>query len=186
MSNVFTESATATVEATTFDATLIEGLFTESAAAMAALDAAESNAVEVRAREITRIADSMRMRMTVPMAQFLKGNAATNPARADIKELFEALTADGVLGEISPNTASMYASNYWLCFEEGIPFDVSARNKKVATAKLKGTATKKVDVEKYGKELIKVLAMARMLQRNDDASALLDMIVTIDPEFVEA
>jgi hypothetical protein len=186
MSNVFTESATATVEATTFDAGLIEALFTESATAMAALDAAESNAVEVRAREITRIMDSMRLHMNVPMAQFLKGNAKTNPARADIKVLFEALTADGVLGDLSPNTASMYASNYWLCFEEGIPFDVNARNKKVATAKLKGTSTKKVDVEKYGKELVKVLSMARMLQRSDDAAALLDMIIEIDPEFVEA
>ena len=186
MSNVFTQSATATVEATTFDAGLIEALFTQSAAAMAALDAAEATAVEVRAREITRIMDSMRLHMDVPMAQFLKGNAATNPARADIKELFEALTADGVLGEISPNTASMYASNYWLCFEQGIPFDVSARNKKVATAKLKNAPGKKVDVEKYGKELIKVLTMARMLQRSDDAAALLDMIVEIDPEFVEA
>jgi hypothetical protein len=182
----FTESATATVEATTFDAGLIEGLFTQSADAMAALDAAESNAVEVRAREITRIMDSMRLKMTVPMAQFLKGNAKTNTARADIKELFEALTADGVLGEISPNTASMYASNYWLCFEQGIPFDVNARNKKAATANLRGPSAKKINVEKYGKELIKVLAMARMLQRSDDASALLDMIVEIDPEFVEA
>jgi len=182
----FLESATATVEATTFDTALIEGLFNESANAMAALDAAESNAIEVRAREITRIMDSMRVRMSVPMAQFLKGNAKTNTARADIKVLFEALTADGVLGEISPNTASMYASNYWLCFEEGIPFDVRARIKKVEKAKLKGTPTKKVDVEKYGKELIKVLAMARMLQRSDDAAALLDMIVEIDPEFVEA
>ena len=182
----FIESATATVDATTFDAGLIESMFTQSADAMQALDAAEANAVEVRAREITRIMDSMRLHMKVPMATFLKGNSVTNTARAEIKELFEALTADGVLGEISPNTASMYASNYWLCFEQGIPFDVSARNKKVATAKLKGTTTKKVDVEKYGKELIKVLAMARMLQRNDDASALLDMIVTIDPEFVEA
>ena len=181
----FVESATATVEATTYDAGLIETLFTQSAVAMAALDTAEANAVEVRAREITRIMDSMRVRMKVPMAQFLKGNAKTNPARADIKELFEALTADGVLGEISPNTASMYASNYWLCFEEGIPFDVNARNKKVATTKLKGTS-KKVDIEKYGKALVAALGMARLLQRNDDAAALLDMVVEIDPEFVEA
>jgi hypothetical protein len=182
----FIESATSTVEATTFDATLIEGLFTESAIAMAALDAAESNVVEVRAREITRVMDSMRLKMTVPMAQFLKGNSVTNTARAEIKGLFEALTVDGVFGEIAPSTASVYASSYWLCFETGIPFDLNARDKKSKTAKLKGKPGAKVDVEKYGKELIKILAMARMLQRSEDASALLDMIVSIDPEFTEA
>jgi hypothetical protein len=182
----FIESATATVEATTFDAKLIEGVFVEAANAMAILDAAEANVVDVRAREITRLMDSMRVRMKVPMAQFLKGNAKTNPARAEIKALFEAFTADGILGEIAPSTASVYASSYWLCFENGIPFDLNARDKKSKTAKLKNAPGKKVDVEAYGKELIKVLAMARLLQRSDDASALLDMVVSIDSEFVEA
>lgn len=189
MSNVFIESATATVEATTFDASLIEGLFTESAAAMAALDAAESNAVDTRNREITRIMDSMSMRRNVPMAEFLKGNARTNTARAEIKELFEALTADGILGEISPNTARCYAGAYWICFEAGIPFSPSAANdksKETAAGKVKAPKGKGVDVEKFGKELAKCLAMARTLKRNDDAAALLDMIVEIDPEFVEA
>lgn len=181
----FSESASASVEVTTFDAGLIESFYANASEAMELLDGAYENAASVRQREIQRIMDSMRLRMSVPMAEFLKGNARTNDARADIKVVFEAFTLDGLLGELTPSTASVYASSYWLCFEEGIPFDLNARDKKSKTAKLKGSSTKKVDVEKYGKELIKVLAMARLLQRNDDASALLDMIVEIDPEFVE-
>jgi len=182
----FIESVASTVETTTFDAALIEHAYTHMADAMSVLDAAELNAVEMRQRVITRIMDDMRVRMAVPMAQFLKGNSKTNTARAEIKTLFEAFTADGILGDISPSTASVYASSYWLCFENGIPFDLNARDKKSKTAKLKNAPGKKVDVEAYGKELIKVLAMARLLQRSEDASALLDMIVDIDPEFVEA
>ena len=185
----YSDSATATVDATTYDRALIEGLFTQSAEAMLILDAAESNAVDTRNREITRIMDSMSMRRTVPMADFLKGNSRSNTARAEIKELFEALTADGILGEISPNTARCYAGAYWICFEAGIPFSPSAANdksKETAAGKVKAPKGKGVDVEKFGKELAKCLAMARLLQRTDDAAALLDMIVEIDPEFTEA
>ena len=181
----YTDSATATVDATTYDRALIEGLFTQSAEAMLVLDAAESNAVDTRNREITRIMDSMSVRRSVPMAEFLKGNSRSNTARAEIKELFEALTADGILGEISPNTARCYAGAYWICFEAGIPFSPSAANDK-SKATIKNAPGKKVDVAKYGKELAKCLVMARLLQRTDDAASLLDMIVEIDPEFVEA
>ena len=185
----FATSAAASLEVTTFDAGLIESFYSQASDAMALLDGAYENAAAVRQREITRIMDSMSLRRNVPMAEFLKGNARTNPARADIKAFFEACTLDGLLGDLTPATARCYAGAYWVCFEAGIEFSPSAANdksKEKAAGKVKAPAGKKVDVESYGKALAKCLAMARLLQRNDDASALLDMIVEIDPEFVEA
>ena len=185
----FAKSAAASIEVTTFDASLIEAFYSQASEAMAALDGAYENAAAVRQREITRIMDSMSLRRSVPMADFLKGNARTNPARADIKAFFEACTLDGLLGDLTPATARCYAGAYWICFEAGIPFSPSAANdksKETAAGKVKSPKGKGVDVEKFGKELAKCLAMARLLQRTDDAASLLDMIVEIDPEFVEA
>lgn len=185
----FATSAAASLEVTTFDAGLIESFFSQTAGAMENLDEAYLNVAAVRQREITRIMDSMSLRRNVPMAEFLKGNARTNPARADIKAFFEACTLDGLLGDLTPATARCYAGAYWICFEAGIEFSPSAANdksKEKAAGKVKSPKGKDVNVEKFGKELAKCLAMARLLQRNDDAAALLDMIVEIDPEFVEA
>jgi len=185
----FTQSAAASVDVTTFDAGLIQQFYFNASEAMAALDGAYENAAAIRQREIQKIMDSMRLKMKVPMADFLKGNSRTNPARADIKAMFEAFTLDGLLGDLTPATARCYAGAYWVCFEAGIPFSPSAANDKSkdkAAGKVKSPKGKSVDVETYGKALAKCLEMARMLQRNDDAAALLDMITDIDPEFIEA
>jgi len=187
--STFSTSATATLEVTTFDPTLIEHFYINASDAMLHLDDAYKNASETRNRIITQIMDSMHLKMKGTKADFMKGNARTNPARAEIKAFFEACTVDGLLGDLSESTARCYAGAYWVCFEAGIPFSPSAANdksKEKASGKVTAPKGKTVNVESYGKELAKCLAMARLLQRTDDAATLLDMIIEIDPEFVEA
>ena len=184
--SAFENSLSATLTATTFDPSLIKGAYDAMHNAMSELDKADANVVATRVLHFTKVADSMRSKMKVPMKKFLEGNSRTNTARAEIAEMFLAYATDGVLGELSKNTASMYASSYWLCFEQGIPFDTNARDKKAkAGTKIKTSKGKTANIEELGKALAKALEIARAL-KHESALDILDIITDIDPEFVEA
>jgi hypothetical protein len=124
--------------------------------------------------------DAMWIACDKPKAEFLKGNAKTNEARAQIKEMFDAIAAAGY---ISKSSAASYQSAFWIAFEQGIEFSRDLNNKKDkadggdtggAKPPVTGgvTSTSRTDLDKT---LTKALAQARLLGLTDFAADLLDM-----------
>lgn len=119
--------------------------------------------------------DAMTIACDKPKVEFLKGNAKTNPARAEIKEIFDGLAEKGF---ISKSSAASYQSAFWIAFEQGIPFQRDLNNKKestddkVSTPKSgKVTSTSRTDLDKT---LSKAIQQARMLGLTEFAADLLD------------
>lgn len=71
--------------------------------------------------------DAMVIACDKPKAEFLKGNAKTNPARAQIKAMFDAIVEKGF---ISKSSAASYQSAFWVAFETNVPFQRDLNNKK--------------------------------------------------------
>lgn len=84
---------------------------------------------------------------TVRKEEYLKGNARSNPARAEVKELFESLFPG------QTKTAEQYQSCFWLAFEHAPnKFSRSAlNNKSKAKAKAKAEAKAKAKAEAEAK-----------------------------------
>ena len=119
--------------------------------------------------------DAMTVACDKPKELFMKGNAKTNEARAEIKAIFDGLVE---AKHISRSSGVSYAGAFWIAFEQGIPFQRDLNNKKegavesVATPKAgKVTSTSRTDLDKT---LSKALAQARMLGLTDFAADLLD------------
>ena len=123
--------------------------------------------------------DAMFIACDKPKAEFLKGNAKTNEARAQIKAMFDAIAEAGY---ISKSSAASYQSAFWIAFEQGIEFSRDLNNKKdkgeageaKTSAKASGAvqSTSRTDLDKT---LTKALAQARLLGLTDFAADLLDM-----------
>ena len=177
---MFNESTTASVQPLTFSNKVLGEAWGTIADATIGLDAALQNHAEIYRDSIQYIMDSMRANQKVPMPEFLKGNKTTNQARRDIADTFTAFANDGLIAE---NTASMHASAYWMCYENGVAFDPAAVQNK-SKAKVKSGKAKSVTIENYADALGKALSMARTLQHST-AAALVDLILEIDPEFTE-
>ena len=180
----FNESATGALIPATFSPAILGKAWQGIASATVGLDTATAAALTARNDGIQLVMDSMRAAQKTKMDIFLKGNAASNQARRDIADMFQGFAADGLMEK---STANMYASSYWLCYEQGISFDAKARDKKAQdkTAKVAASKATTTTIEGYGKTLAKALSMARTLQHNT-AGALLDLILEIDPEFSES
>jgi hypothetical protein len=126
--------------------------------------------------------DAMYIACDKPKAEFLKGNAKTNAARAQIKGMFDAITEAGY---ISKSSAASYQSAFWIAFEQGIEFSRDLNNKKDKPegGDTGGTkppvtggvvSTSRTDLDKT---LTKALAQARLLGLTDFAADLLDMCI---------
>lgn len=126
--------------------------------------------------------DAMVIACDKPKAEFLRGNAKTNPARGQIKAMFDAITEAGY---ISKSSAASYQSAFWIAFEKGIEFSRDLNNKKdkgegseggyaKTSPKASGgvTSTTRKDLDKT---LSKALAQARLLGLLDFAADILDM-----------
>src|SRR5512139_2328080 len=85
---------------------------------------AKARAIQDKA--INQALDAMWIACDKPKAEFLKGNAKTNPARGQIKGMFDAITEAGF---ISKSSAASYQSAFWIAFEQGIPFQRDLNNK---------------------------------------------------------
>ncbi len=131
-------------------------------------------------KTIQTVLDAMWIACDKPKAEFLKGNAKTNPARGQIKGMFDAITEAGF---ISKSSAASYQSAFWIAFEQGVPFQRDLNNKKPSadgegeaktSAKPSGAvqSTSRTDLDKT---LTKALAQARLLGLTDFAADLLDM-----------
>lgn len=146
-------------------------------------------------KTISACIDDLRLNMDKPMTEFLKGNAKTNPARAEVKELFEKIAEAGGL---SASAAANYQTSFWVAFEHGVPFtrDLFTK-KKGAGAEGTGTAAKAdkaaqkagkvttTTLEDAHKTMAKALAQYRMVNCTDLAGDLLDVILAAFPDFKE-
>lgn len=125
-------------------------------------------------KAIQAVLDAMTLACDKPKAEFMKGNAKTNDARREVKEMFDAIVSPTV----SKSSAASYQTAFWIAFEQGIPFQRDLNNKKenagesTATPKSgKVTSTSRADLDKT---LSKALAQARMLGLTEFAADLLD------------
>jgi hypothetical protein len=137
-------------------------------------------------KAIQAVLDAMTIACDKPKALFMKGNAKTNDARREVKEMFEALVEKKY---ISSSTATSYGCAFWIAFEQGIPFQRDLNNKKenagesVATPKSgKVTSTSRTDLDKT---LSKALAQARMLGLTEFAANVLDLCLDSLEGFTE-
>jgi hypothetical protein len=132
--------------------------------------------------------DAMVIACDKPKAEFLKGNAKTNPARGQIKGMFDAIAEAGF---ISKSSAASYQTAFWIAFEQGIPFQRDLNNKKesadTGTKPEKATSGKveTTDIPALHKTLSKALAQARLLNQTIFAADLVDLITDTWPDFKE-
>ena len=129
---------------------------------------------------IQKMLDAFWIACAEPKDVFLKGNAATNPARAQVKGVFDAIAEKGF---ISKSSAASYQSAFWIAFMNGVPFQRDLNNKKdkpegesTGNGKPPSTgtvqSTSRTDLDKT---LTKALAQARLLGLTDFAADLLDL-----------
>ena len=125
--------------------------------------------------------DAMFIACDKPKAEFLKGNAKTNPARGQIKAMFDAIAEAGF---ISKSSAASYQSAFWIAFEDGVLFQRDLNNKKdkpegseakanpKASGGVQSTSRKDLD-----KTLSKAMAQARLLGLTEFAAELVDLCI---------
>ena len=133
--------------------------------------------------------DAMILACDKPKPLFLKGNAASNPARAQIKFMFDQIASEGF---ISKSSAASYQTAFWIAFEQGIPFQRDLNNKKETPDNAGEGAKKptsgpveKTDIPALHKTLSKALAQARILNQSIFAADLVDLITDTWPDFKE-
>ena len=127
-------------------------------------------------KAIQAVLDAMTIACDQPKALFMKGNAKTNEARAEIKALFDGLVEKGF---VSKSSGASYQSAFWIAFEQGVPFQRDLNNKKegagekVSTPKSgKVISTTRVELDKT---ISKALAQARALGLTEFAAEMLDL-----------
>lgn len=154
--------------------------FEGEAAAVAKARASQDKAIQA-------VLDAMTLACDKPKELFMKGNAKTNEARAEIKSLFDGLVEKGF---ISKSSGVSYACAFWIAFETGVPFQRDLNNKKEgAEPKAKAQTSGKVintTRAELDKTLSKALAQARMLGLTEFAAEILDLCLESLDGFKEA
>jgi len=113
----------------------------------------DGQAADKRNVAIQKLVDVMTIkRGTQATKDFLKGNATTNPARLAVKGLFDTLVEKKLL---SVQTGKIYATNFWIAFQDGVPFSPALSNQKSQAKKGaqtgNGLSADKAVVTKAGK-----------------------------------
>jgi hypothetical protein len=136
-------------------------------------------------KAINAVLDAMTLACDKPKELFMKGNAKTNEARREIKELFDAIVSP----TCSKSSAASYQSAFWIAFEQGIAFQRDLNNKKENAGEKssepksgKVTSTSRTDLDKT---LSKALAQARMLGLTEFAADILDLCIESLDDFKE-
>jgi len=136
-------------------------------------------------KAINAVLDAMTLACDKPKELFMKGNAKTNDARREIKELFDAIVSP----TCSKSSAASYQSAFWIAFEQGIAFQRDLNNKKENAGEKssepksgKVTSTSRTDLDKT---LSKALAQARMLGLTEFAADILDLCIESLDDFKE-
>ena len=151
--------------------------------------AAIAKARIVQDTAIQKMQDAMLIACDTDKPLFMKGNAATNAARFQVKQVFDAIAEKGF---ISKSTAASYQSAFWIAFEQGIPFQRDLNNKKETpegagegAEKPRSGPVEKTDIPALHKTLSKALAQARILNQKMFAADLVDLITDVWPDFKE-
>ena len=126
-------------------------------------------------KAINAVLDAMTLACDKPKDIFMKGNAKTNDARREVKEMFDAIVSP----TCSKSSAASYQSAFWIAFEQGIAFQRDLNNKKENAGEKssepksgKVTSTSRTDLDKT---ISKALAQARMLGLTEFAADVLDL-----------
>ena len=150
--------------------------FEGEAKAIAKARAGQDKAIQVALDAMVLAADK-------PKALFLKGNAKTNPARGQIKAMFDAIVEKGF---ISKSSGASYQSAFWIAFEQGVPFQRDLNNKakpegestgEAKTSTKASGAVQSTSRKDLDKTLSKALAQARLLGLTDFAAEVLDLCI---------
>jgi hypothetical protein len=80
----------------------------------------------IQDQAIQQALDVITLACDKPKADFMKGNAKTNPARADIKGIFDGLVEKGFISKAS---GAQYQTAFWIAFEKGVEFQRDLVNK---------------------------------------------------------
>jgi hypothetical protein len=136
-------------------------------------------------KAINAVLDAMTLACDKPKELFMKGNAKTNEARREVKEMFDAIVSP----TCSKSSAASYQSAFWIAFEQGIAFQRDLNNKKENAGEKssepksgKVTSTSRTDLDKT---LSKALAQARMLGLTEFAADILDLCIESLDDFKE-
>jgi phage antirepressor YoqD-like protein len=138
-------------------------------------------------KQFNKALDAVTLACDKPKAEFLKGNSVKNPARAEVKALFDNLVEQGFISKAS---GAQYQSCFWIAFETGVPFSRDLANKK-SDAKTKKDATPKAGPvisttrESLDKTLSKALGQARALGLTEFAAEMLDLCIESLDDFKE-
>ena len=124
--------------------------------------------------------DAMYIACDKPKAEFLKGNAKTNPARGQVAAMFKEIVE---AGGISKSASANYATTFWIAFEQNVPFQRSlfeaGRKAKAATEKTPDTkkagSVKTTDRAALDATICKALQQARLLGLTEFAAEILDV-----------
>ena len=99
----------------------------------------DGQAADKRNLAIQKLVDVMVVkRGTQATKDFLKGNSITNPARLAVKGLFDTLVEKGLL---STQTGKIYSTNFWIAFQDNVPFSPALSNQKSQAKKERGAQT---------------------------------------------
>jgi hypothetical protein len=171
--------------------TILSAIVSKFAEGKKAFEALEASTIVEQDKEITKLVDYHLVTCKVTKAEYMKGNSAKNPARLEVKELFESLAEKGYIGKGSVKT---YQGCFWIAFEKGIPFGRNLANekteaKKAEAKKTESTAksgkvvsTTRVELDKT---LSKALLQARALGLTEFAATLLDHCIESLADFKE-
>jgi len=133
-----------------------------------------------RSKALNVMLDAFWVACDKPKDVFLKGNAATNPARAQVKGVFDSIVE---AGHLTKATAATYQTCFWIAFEKGVAWAPDLANAKTkekqsgagATIPKAGASTQTTRAE-LDKTLSKALAQARAIGLLDFAADMLDLI----------
>jgi hypothetical protein len=143
-----------------------------------------------RSKAVNLVLDAMFVACDKPKVEFLKGNAATNAARYQVKTMFDSIVE---AGHLESSTGKTYQTCFWIAFNQGIAWSPDLANKKTAdkqaggakTDSPKSGAVEKTDIPALHKTLSKALAQARLLNQSIFAADLVDLITDTWPDFKE-
>jgi len=131
--------------------------------------------------------DAMTIACDKPKAEFMKGNAKTNEARAEVKAIFDGLVEKDLISKAS---GAQYQTAFWIAFETGVPFQRDLVNKKSKKTTEKSTNQKAGVVvsttrKELDKTLSKALAQARAIGLTEFAGEMLDLCIESLDDFKE-
>jgi hypothetical protein len=162
-------------------------------------------------KAIQQMLDAFVVACDKPKPVFTKGNAATNPALAQVRALFMLLAGQRKddAGNwvrvdaknkplpvfISESSANSYGSAFWYAFEHNVPFQRDLNNKKSTGRATEGTTEGTIKPSEAKSKVITLveaqrsfsiaLAQLRAVHQEILAGALLDLMVEQFPDFKE-